>query len=50
MEAPTAKSRAGKNRESAETSRTKKRELLADKTYLREKAEAGVESPQAQEG
>ena len=41
--APNAKSRREKNRDSAATSRENKRERMGDDKYLQEKREAGVE-------
>jgi len=43
MEAPAAKSRVEKNRESAETSRANKRERMGEEEFLREKRTAAVE-------
>ena len=43
MEAPAAKSRSEKNRESAETSRANKRERMGEAEFLKEKREAAVE-------
>ena len=43
MEAPPAKSRAEKNRDSAETSRNNKREQIGEKAFLAEKAEKARE-------